>query len=270
MSSDKLPRVALLIDSINLGAYTIRGVLAEITKHGDARVRRMYGDWTQPDHVLWKKFLEEHSILPVQQFAYTTDKATDKKATDGAMTIDAMDLLHTGHFDAFYLVSNDSDFSRLALRIREQGLAVYGFGDAKTPRPFINAYDKFYYIHAFEASQSLGETPHPASSHANVGISPTTAPASSGAATGRLDAQALSILREAVEACAGDDGQANLSNVGNYLSPEFKAANYGFGTLRQLAKASGILDVEFVGRPPAAAVCMVRLRDTTHKRPRVD
>lgn len=284
MGSDRL---ALLVDGDNVSAKVITGVLAEIAKHGTASVRRIYGDWTQPNLGPWKRCLLEHSIQPVQQFAYTTGK----NATDGAMIIDAMDLLYTGRFDGFCLVSSDSDFTRLAVRIREQGLTVYGFGEGKTPRPFISACDKFYYFHALEAVQPIDEKPHPVGSEAiadgaarrpahqapqgtqaDVGVSPTTVPARSGAATGRLDAEALRILRMAVEACAEDDGQANLANVGTYLtkqSPDFNAANYGFGKLRELAEASGILDVDLVRRPPEAPICMVRLKDTAHKRPRL-
>lgn len=282
MGSDRL---ALLIDGDNVSAKVITGVLAEIAKHGTASVRRIYGDWTQPNLGPWKRCLLEHSIQPVQQFAYTTGK----NATDGAMIIDAMDLLYTGRFTGFCLVSSDSDFTRLAVRIREQGLAVYGFGEAKTPRPLISACDRFYYFHALEAVPPPDETAPPPinpdaladaaarrpvipaiqSNQAGAGVSPmTTAPGPSGAATGRLDAEALRILRMAVDACAEDDGHANLATVGSYLtkqSPDFNAANYGFSKLRELAEASGILNVELVRRPNAAPICMVQLSDTSKR-----
>lgn len=278
MGSDRL---ALLVDGDNVSAKVITGVLAEVAKHGTASVRRIYGDWTQPNLGPWKKCLLEHSIQPVQQFAYTTGK----NATDGAMIIDAMDLLYTGRFDGFCLVSSDSDFTRLAVRIREQGLMVHGFGETKTPRPFISACDKFYYFHALDTVppgeappttnddpvadpspwRPVAALPTGQANQAGAGVSPTTAPAPSGAAAGRLDAGALGVLRMAVDACAEDDGRANLSNVGTYLqkrSPDFNAANYGFRKLRELAEACGILDVELVRRPPAAPICMVQLRDT--------
>ncbi|KAK7698285.1 hypothetical protein SLS64_012649 [Diaporthe eres] len=291
MGSDRL---ALLIDGDNVSAKVVTGVLAEIAKHGTASVRRIYGDWTQPNLGPWKRCLLEHSIQPVQQFAYTTGK----NATDGAMIIDAMDLLYTGRFTGFCLVSSDSDFTRLAVRIREQGLAVYGFGDAKTPRPLISACDRFYYFHALEAvppppPPSDEAAPPPINpdastdaaaaarrpviatiqgSQAGAGVSPTiTAPGPSGAATGRLDAEALRILRMAVDACAEDDGHANLATVGSYLtkqSPDFNAANYGFSKLRELAEASGILNVELVRRPNAAPICMVQLSDTAKREKR--
>lgn len=276
MGSDRL---ALLIDGDNVSAKVITGVLAEIAKHGTASVRRIYGDWTLPNLGPWKRCLLEHSIQPVQQFAYTTGK----NATDGAMIIDAMDLLYTGRFTGFCLVSSDSDFTRLAVRIREQGLTVYGFGEGKTPRPFISACDRFFYFHALDTIPPDEVPPAVNTDHvveaaarrvaaltnqgnqAGAGVSPTTASAPSGAATGRLDAEALRILRKAVEACAEDDGQANLANVGTYLtkqSPDFNAANYGFSKLRELAEASGILNVELVRRPNAAPICMVQLSDT--------
>lgn len=285
MGSDRL---ALLVDGDNVSAKVITGVLAEIAKHGTASVRRIYGDWTQPNLGPWKRCLLEHSIQPVQQFAYTTGK----NATDGAMIIDAMDLLYTGRFDGFCLVSSDSDFTRLAVRIREQGLIVYGFGEGKTPRPFISACDKFYYFHALEPVPPVGETRSTANAdavadtaaqrplvpatqghQADTGVSTTTAPASSsGAATKKLDKEAVLTLGMAVAACAEDDGQANLATVGSYLtrqSPDFNAANYGFSKLRELAEASGVLDVELVRRPNAAPICMVSIKDPSNKRRRM-
>lgn len=292
MGSDRL---ALLIDGDNVSAKVITGVLAEIAKHGTASVRRIYGDWTLPNLGPWKRCLLEHSIQPVQQFAYTTGK----NATDGAMIIDAMDLLYTGRFTGFCLVSSDSDFTRLAVRIREQGVTVYGFGERKTPRPFISACDRFSYFDALEAvppdeappainADAVADAaaarrpvvpPSMQSGQAGAGVSPTTttttttttAPRPSGPATGKLDAEALRILRMAVDACAEDDGHANLATVGSYLtkqSPDFNAANYGFGKLRELAEASGILNVELVRRPNAAPICMVQLSDSSGREKR--
>lgn len=288
MGSDRL---ALLVDGDNVSAKVISGVLAEVAKHGTASVRRIYGDWTQPNLGPWKRCLLEHSIQPVQQFAYTTGK----NATDGAMIIDAMDLLYTGRFAGFCLVSSDSDFTRLAVRIREQGVTVYGFGEAKTPRPFISACDRFYYFHALgpvpptpgkeqpaTSADTVADVPParrpvaPAtqggsSNQAGAGAPPAVAPGPSGPATGRLDEEALTILGMAVLACADDDGRANLANVGSYLtkqSPDFNAANYGFGKLRELAEASGILNVELVRRPNAAPICMVQVIDVSQREKR--
>ena len=132
-------KLALLIDADNAQASMINNVLDEVSKYGNASVKRIYGDWTTPHMKSWKSMLLDHSIQPIQQFAYTTGK----NATDSAMIIDAMDLLYTGNFDGFCIVSSDSDFTRLAARLKESGKIVYGFGEQKTPKAFINACDKF-------------------------------------------------------------------------------------------------------------------------------
>src|ERR1700712_3408191 len=142
MAIDNSGNLALLIDGDNVSPKIIVGLMAEIANYGTASVRRIYGDWTSPYLKAWKTCLLEHSILPIQQFAYTTGK----NATDGAMIIDAMDLLYTGRFSSFCLVTSDSDFTRLASRIREQGVTVYGFGERKTHSAFIAACDKFIYL----------------------------------------------------------------------------------------------------------------------------
>ncbi|KAF2649420.1 hypothetical protein K491DRAFT_698111 [Lophiostoma macrostomum CBS 122681] len=142
MATEKPGSLAVLIDGDNASASIISGLITEIAKYGTASVRRIYGDWTRPNLSSWKGVLLDNSILPMQQFAYTKGK----NATDGAMIIDAMDLLYTGRFSAFCLVSSDSDFTRLAARIREQGVTVYGFGERKTPKPFVSACDQFTYF----------------------------------------------------------------------------------------------------------------------------
>src|SRR5262245_48107693 len=137
---DKADRkLAMLIDADNASPGIIAGLLAEIAKYGIATVKRIYGDWTKPNLIGWKSVLLEHAITPIQQFRYTAGK----NATDSAMIIDAMDLLYAGKIDGFCLVSSDSDFTRLASRIRESGLTVYGFGERKTPAAFVGACDKF-------------------------------------------------------------------------------------------------------------------------------
>ena len=164
---DKGATLALLIDGDNASPKIVAGLLAEVAKYGVAGVRRIYGDWTKPNLGGWKDCLLEHSIQPIQQFAYTTGK----NATDGAMIIDAMDLLYTARFDGFCIVSSDSDFARLAARVREQGVAVYGFGERKTPRPFVTACDKFVYFDVLNAPGG-GASATPAGRCA----SPATAP----------------------------------------------------------------------------------------------
>ena len=140
-------RLAVLIDADNAHAGIIDGLLAEIARYGVASVKRIYGDWTQPQLGSWKKVLLQHSIVPVQQFGYTKGK----NATDSALIIDAMDLMYTRRFDGFCLVSSDSDFTRLASRLREEGLIVYGFGERKTPAPFVSACDRFVYTEVLRA-----------------------------------------------------------------------------------------------------------------------
>ena len=148
MAAENSGTLALLIDGDNASPKIVAGLLAEIANYGVASVKRIYGDWTGPNLKGWKECLLEHSIQPIQQFAYTTGK----NATDGAMIIDAMDLLYTGRFGGFCIVSSDSDFARLAARIREQGVTVYGFGERKTPRPFVTACDKFVYFDVLNAA----------------------------------------------------------------------------------------------------------------------
>ncbi|MDD5094106.1 MAG: NYN domain-containing protein [Dehalococcoidia bacterium] len=139
--------LAVLIDADNANPAIIEGLLAETAKLGFASVKRIYGDWTTPKLSQWKTALLEYSIQPIQQFAYTVGK----NATDSAMIIDAMDLLYSGNLDGFCLVSSDSDFTRLAARLRESGKIVYGFGEQKTPRPFVTACDRFIYTEVFSA-----------------------------------------------------------------------------------------------------------------------
>jgi uncharacterized LabA/DUF88 family protein len=268
MASDTL---ALLIDGDNASPKVISDLLAEIANYGTASVKRIYGDWTKPNLNGWKECLLEHSIQPVQQFAYTTGK----NATDGAMIIDAMDLLYTGRFSGFCIVSSDSDFARLASRIREQGITVYGFGERKTPRPFITACDKFIYV---DVLSSLAEgtevqaVPIKAILTPKAAPKPAKAPADKvrppqgAAASGKLDRAALEMLRKAVEATAEEDGRAHLGRVGGHLakqSPDFEARNYGYARLSDLAEASGILVVERTGEQNK--VVTVRLKKKTQK-----
>ncbi|KUL21954.1 NYN domain-containing protein, partial [Chlorobium limicola] len=147
MACDKSGRLAVLIDADNAQPAIIEGILSEIAQYGTASVRRIYGDWTSTALKSWKELLLQHSIQPIQQFGYTKGK----NATDSAMIIDAMDLLYTGKFDGFCIVSSDSDFTKLASRLRESGLTVYGFGEKKTPSPFVSACDKFIYTELLRA-----------------------------------------------------------------------------------------------------------------------
>jgi len=244
MTDNSGSTLALLIDGDNASPKIIAGLLSEVAKYGVASVRRIYGDWTKPNLGGWKSCLLEHSIQPIQQFAYTTGK----NATDGAMIIDAMDLLNTGRFDGFCIVSSDSDFARLAARIREQGVTVYGFGERKTPRPFVTACDKFIYLDVLQADGDAA----PAAKAAGR----------SGGRKNAGDPQLLSTLRAAINAVSDDDGWADLGGVGSHIIkqlPEFDPRNYGFTRLGELVEASGIADIERLG--DKRKLVMVRLRN---------
>ena len=253
MANETNQSLALLIDGDNASPKIIGGLLAEIANYGAASVKRIYGDWTRPNLNGWKDCLLEHSIQPVQQFAYTTGK----NATDGAMIIDAMDLLYTGRFSGFCIVSSDSDFARLAARVREQGVTVYGFGERKTPRPFITACDKFVYFDVLSAPMTdQGEVRENKATGAVGAPGPKPTPVKT-----PLDAAAVDMLVKAIGATAEDDGYANLARVGGHLAkqaPDFDARNYGFPRLTNLVEASGIAEVQRVGENPT--IVRVRLR----------
>ena len=223
----------MLIDADNAQASITEGLLAEVAKYGTAHVKRAYGDWTSPNLKTWKDQLLAQSIHPIQQFAYTKGK----NATDSAMVIDAMDLLYSGRLDGFCIVSSDSDFTRLAARIRESGLTVYGFGERKTPKPFVAACDKFIYIenlaYTEAAAEPAGETRKPVQR-------PT-------AAQLKQDATLVNRLRNAVEAASDDDGWAPLASVGHILTnqtPDFDSRTYGYAKLSDLIAATTLFEVE--------------------------
>ncbi|MFI7587260.1 NYN domain-containing protein [Spongisporangium articulatum] len=224
-------RLAVLIDADNTSPKFAEALLAEIAKYGTAHARRAYGDWTGNQLNGWKEQLLKQSIQPIQQFAYTVGK----NATDSAMVIDAMDLLYSDRFDGFCIVSSDSDFTRLAARIRESGLIVYGFGARKTPEPFVAACDKFIYI------ENLAyEDP-------DVPAKPGAAPrARRTAAQLKGDTRLVNLLRTAVEAASDDDGWAALGGVGSIMTkqrPDFDSRTYGFAKLSDLFEATTLFEV---------------------------
>ncbi len=229
---EKTNKLAVLIDADNAQPSIIDALLAEIAKYGTASVKRIYGDWTLPQLKGWKEVLLTHSIQPIQQFGYMTGK----NATDSAMIIDAMDLLYTGNFDGFCIVSSDSDFTKLAARIRESGLTVYGFGEKKTPVPFVSACDKFIYtevLRAEEESEEGGETRAPIKRLSSAEL--------------KRDRKLIRLLRDAVDAASDESGWAHLGAMGNYIakqSPEFDPRNYGYKKLGELVKATGLFDIE--------------------------
>lgn len=222
-NTDKL---AVLIDADNAQPGIVDGLLVEIANYGTASVKRIYGDWTGPGLKGWKEVLLEHSIQPIQQFAYTKGK----NATDSAMIIDAMDLLYTGNFNGFCIVTSDSDFTRLASRIRESGLLVYGFGEQKTPSAFVSACDKFIYTEVLRAKADESE-----------------AIAKKSSKELKQDTKLVSLLRNAVEASSDDSGWAQLGPVGSKIanqSPGFDSRNYGYGKLGELVKATRLFEIE--------------------------
>ncbi len=219
-------RLAVLIDADNAQPSITDGLLSEVAKYGVASVKRIYGDWTTPSLSGWKPFLLEHSIHPVQQFRYTVGK----NATDSAMIIDAMDLLYTKRFDGFCLVSSDSDFTRLASRIREEGLLVYGFGEKKTPKAFVSACDKFIFTEVLRFQEDVGATSKPKTANEL-----------------KRDAKLVALLRSALEAASDESGWAQLGAVGSNIAkqaPEFDPRNYGFSKLGELAAATKLFEMD--------------------------
>ncbi len=219
-------KLAVLIDADNAQPIIIDSLLAEIANYGVASVKRIYGDWTAPNLKGWKDVLLQHSIQPMQQFAYTKGK----NATDSAMIIDAMDLLYTGNFNGFCIVSSDSDFTKLASRIRESGLLVYGFGEKKTPAPFVSACDKFIYTEVLRAKTDDSEA---------IARKPSNEL--------KQDTKLVSLLRNAVEASSDESGWAHLAPVGSNIakqSSEFDPRNYGYGKLGELIIATKLFEIE--------------------------
>ena len=233
MVSENAARLAVLIDADNAQPSIAEGLLAEAAKYGTAHVKRAYGDWTGTSLKGWKDQLLAQSIQPIQQFAYTSGK----NATDAALVIDAMDLLYSERLDGFCLVSSDSDFTRLAARIRESGLIVYGFGERKTPKPFVAACDKFVYIENLSFAEGAAAPP---------GAAPD-APSRASAAQLKGDAALVSQLRNAVEAASDDDGWATLASVGQIITkqqPDFDARSYGYSKLSDLMAATTLFELD--------------------------
>lgn len=251
-------KLAVLIDADNAQATIIEGLLAEIATFGEATVKRIYGDFTSPTSVQWKKVLQAHAIKPIQQFAYTTGK----NATDSTLIIDAMDLLYTRRFDGFCLVSSDSDFTGLALRIREEGLMVLGFGEQKTPDAFRNACHKFIFTEVLRPvlpqKALASNTPAPATQTPQPVSSTSGEPAS----TQKSSPPALPrkfILRALGSAQPDDAGWVHLGSFGSYLTkikPDFDPRLYGFNKLSDVVKAMRD-DLEIEGRKTAGSSAKV-------------
>ncbi|KAH6972473.1 NYN domain-containing protein [Ilyonectria sp. MPI-CAGE-AT-0026] len=233
MSSETTARLAVLIDADNATPKSASHLLEEIAKYGTAFVKRAYGDWTGTNLTGWKEQLLTHSIQPVQQFPYTQGK----NATDSAMIIDAMDLLYTNRFNGFCIVSSDSDFTRLAARIRESGLVVYGFGEGKTPKPFVKACDKFIYIENILPERQ---------DRAGVLTSPQLHQRTPSTKI-QMDSVVKERLKKAIEASSDETGWANLAKVGGLMTkqyPEFDPRTYGFDKLGHLISKLHLFEIE--------------------------
>jgi uncharacterized LabA/DUF88 family protein len=237
MSDAKIEKLAVLIDADNAQPSIVDGLLAEIAKYGTANVKRIYGDWTLPALKGWKEVLLQYSIQPIQQFGYTSGK----NATDSALIIDAMDLLYTDKFNGFCIVSSDSDFTKLASRIREAGLFVYGFGERKTPKAFVSACDKFIFTEVLRSKDD----------HSEKIKRRTTSDL-------KKDTKLANLLRNAVEASSDDSGWAHLASVGSNIAkqaPEFDPRNYGYKKLGELVSATKLFQIEerAIGDGPSKA-----------------
>ena len=222
-------KIALLIDCDNVSHNSIEGVLEELAKNGIVNVRHAHGDWNNPSLSGWIDRLHPHAIRPIQQFAYTKGK----NATDAAMIIDSMDLLYSNSVDAFALMTSDSDFTPLVLRILESGLPVYGFGEKKTPQPFVDACSTFIYTENLVAEkEEKSDRPQQSVKKNRNEL--------------RQDTVLVKLLRTAVEQTSEDDGWAHMSKVGHYISnnSSFSSVNYGYKKLGDLIRASELFDVE--------------------------
>jgi len=248
--SDSEKRIALLIDADNAPAAKIDEVLAEVARFGVANVRRAYGNWKSPRLKGWEAVLHEYAIRPIQQFAYSKGK----NASDMAMVIDAMDLLYARNLDGFAIVSSDADFTPLVMRLLTDGVKVYGFGEKKTPDPFVNACSQFTYLEALgqeDAGRAAADAGQPG--HGDVAAGAPVAPGGAQPPIQprpgnelRGDTRLLNLLRGAVDAAADEQGWAALSAVGNQIGnrASFDSRNYGYRKLSDLLAAIGLFELK--------------------------
>ncbi|MEM7183095.1 MAG: NYN domain-containing protein [Spirochaetota bacterium] len=245
--TEKQKKLAVLIDADNTQYSIIESLLEEVANYGIANVKRVYGDWTSNHLKGWKEVLLDYGIQPIQQFSYTTGK----NATDSAMIIDAMDLLYNNELNGFCIVSSDSDFTRLAARIRESGLTVFGFGEKKTPKAFIAACDKFIYTEILRRSDTIDlERPKSAKEL-------------------KLNKKLVALLKNAVEDCADELGWAPLARTGQNIlnkSPEFDTRNYGYNKLGELIKATQLFEIQELSAPENPNIRHIYLKNKNTKK----
>ncbi|MDT8420100.1 MAG: NYN domain-containing protein [Desulfuromonadales bacterium] len=222
-------RIALLIDCDNVSHNSIEGVLEELAKHGKVNIRHAHGDWNSAHLSGWREKLHPFAVRPIQQFAYTSGK----NATDSSMIIDAMDLLYSNTVDAFALMTSDSDFTPLVLRILESGMTVYGFGEKKTPEPFVHACSQFIY------TENLQKSPEGKTTNGTGRVQKSRNEL-------RSDTWLVNLLRTAVEQASDEDGWSQLSKVGHYISnnSSFSPINYGYQKLTDLIRKCELFDLE--------------------------
>lgn len=224
-------KLAVLIDGDNIPSAYVKEMMEEIAKYGNPTIKRIYGDWTKPTLSKWKKILLENALTPIQQYGYTKGK----NSTDSAMIIDAMDILYSEKVDGFCLVSSDSDFTRLATRLREAGMKVFGIGEKKTPEPFIVACDKFIYIEILKNQSEENESEvakNESSKKSNID---------------QITPKVIRLISLTISDLADDDGWAYLGDVGNLLQkkqPNFDSRNYGFQKLTPLVKSIDKFEIE--------------------------
>ena len=235
-------KIAVLIDADNVPYSNVKGMMEEIAKFGTPTTKRIYADWTKPNAGGWKSVLLEHAITPIQQYSYTVGK----NSSDSAMIIDAMDLLYSDKVDGFCIVSSDSDFTRLAIRLRESGMKVIGLGEKKTPNSFIVACDRFIYIEVLEGAKPK-KLPKPSTPNtSNDNKKPIEKPVEK--ALNKIDLQTIELIEATIEAIGDDDGWAFLGDVGNLIvkkKPEFDPRNYGFTKLTPMLKSlTDILEID--------------------------
>ena len=220
--------MAVLIDGDNIPSAHVKEMMEEIAKYGNPTIKRIYGDWTKPNLTKWKNLLLENAITPIQQYGYTTGK----NATDSAMIIDAMDILYSGKVNGFCLVSSDSDFTRLATRLREAGMQVIGIGEKKTPNPFIVACDKFVYIEILKNEVDKKNDDNKDLSKTDVD---------------KITQKEINLISTTISDLSDEDGWAFLGDVGSLLQkkqPNFDSRNYGFEKLTPLIKSTGKFEIE--------------------------
>ena len=238
MSQNIELKLAVLIDADNVPYSNVKGMMEEVAKFGTPTTKRIYADWTKPNANGWKSVLLEHAITPIQQYSYTVGK----NSSDSAMIIDAMDLLYSDKVDGFCIVSSDSDFTRLAIRLRESGMKVIGIGEKKTPNSFIVACDRFIYIEVLDGAVKKKNPKSVANIAANIKKVATKE------VTNKIDNQTIELIEATIEAIGDDDGWAFLGDVGSLIvkkKPEFDPRNYGFTKLTPMLKSlTDILEID--------------------------